>query len=384
MLVQFVVNSVEHNKSTARYHDVLLKHLQSMAGLTVTPFLVGQPTLPTALNRVIARAGLDLNAFFKTYPIRWPEAPQGVVHLTNRTLATLMTLRKPPVPIVVTVHDIIHFQYRADPLISTYRHAVHAWADAQAVYALRRADAVLASSEFTRRALIEQVGVAPERVHTIHLGVETARFQPRPIPELFYTRYGLNPNGRYILHVSTEEPRKDMPTLIRALAALRQQHPQANEVKLIKIGRPAYPEMRAELVTLTQALNLHDAVIFIDDIADEDLVTFYNASHLSVLPSLVEGFGFPVLESLACGTPVVCSDGGSLAEIAGEAALVIRPRDVSGLARAMAVLLDEGSAARDQRRDAGRAHAATFTWERVAARTASVYQQVYSAARQAH
>lgn len=369
--VQYVVNNYDHVNSMARYNGLLFHELQQSADVEASAMVVGQALLPPALNSLIGRAGLNVNAFFKTYPLTWTARPQGIVHLTNRTLATLL-LRKPNVPVVVTVHDIIHYQYRHQSDMHTYRHGMQAFVDEQSIFALRKADAILASSEYTRQSLIDVLGISPDRVYTVYLGVDTERFQQQLIDELFYNRYGLSPETRYILHVSTEEPRKDVAGLVRAFAKVRQQHP---DVKLLKIGQPFYAEVRTRLLALIDELGLRESVIFIDNISDDDLIRFYNIAHCSALPSLAEGFGFPVLESMACGTPVVCSTGGSLAEICGDAALAVAPRDVDGLASAFGVLLNESHANREDRRQRGLAHARTFTWQRTAQQTVAVYKK---------
>jgi glycosyltransferase involved in cell wall biosynthesis len=244
------------------------------------------------------------------------------------------------------------------------------WIDGMSIQVMRRADALIASSDYTRQALIDIAKVAPERVHRVYLGVDTARFRPLSIPPGFFERYQLDPHGQYVLHVSTEEPRKDVPSLVRAFALLRREFP---DLKLIKAGTPLYP--RTQLLELIRQLKLEDAVIFIDRLPDDDLVALYNVTRLSVMPSLAEGFGFPVLESMACGTPVVSSTGGSLAEIGGDAALMFAPGDVEAMADAMASLLRD-DALRSAKRQLGLAHAARFTWARTAAQTLDIYRAV--------
>ena len=230
----------------------------------------------------------------------------------------------------------------------------------------------MASSDYTRHELIEELGISPSRVHRVYLGIENERFQPREVPAEFYERYKLDPTTRYLLHISTEEPRKDMPTLVRAFAQAVKHYP---DVKLLKIGRPFYSASRSQLVELTHKLAIEDAVIFIDDISDDDLAYFYNAAYLSILPSIAEGFGFPVLESMGCGTPVVCSNGGSLAEIGGEAAMTAAPRDVDGFANAICELLDNQSLYAKLRQLSLR-HAASFTWAKTAQATADIYRKL--------
>jgi glycosyltransferase involved in cell wall biosynthesis len=369
LTVQYVIHDYKEINSLARYAGALLNHLQTSPEVEMRIAVVKDIPLPNPLLASLKSAGIDVAAFFRTYPFFWPQVEGDVIHLTHRSQTTLLT-RKPSVPVVVTVHDIIHYQYRDDPNMHIYSHGPHRWMDAIAIQAMRRADVLIASSEYTRQALIDVVKVAPERVNTVYLGVDTARFRPVSVPPSFFQRLNLDPRGRYILHVSTEEPRKDVPSLVRAFALLRRDFP---DVKLIKAGMPLYP--RAPLLELIKQLKLEDSVIFVDRVTDEDLVALYNIARMSVMPSLAEGFGFPVLESMACGTPVVSSTGGSLAEIGGEAALTFAPRDVEAMAEAMASLLRDDTL-HETKRQLGLQQAARFTWEATAAQTLEIYRQV--------
>jgi glycosyltransferase involved in cell wall biosynthesis len=367
--VQYVIHDYKEINSLARYAGALLNQLQAIADVEMRIAVVKDLPLPNPLLAPLKSAGVDVAAFFRTYPFFWPHIEADLIHLTHRSQTTLLT-RKPSIPVVVTVHDIIHYQHRDDPDMHIYRHGPHRWMDAVAIQAMRRADALIASSEYTRQALIDVVKVAPERVHRVYLGVDTARFRPVIVPPQFYQRYKLDPKGRYILHVSTEEPRKDVPSLMRAFALLRRDFP---DIKLIKAGMPLYP--RVQLLELIKHLGLEDSVIFVDRVTDEDLVALYNIARMSVMPSLAEGFGFPVLESMACGTPVVSSTGGSLAEIGGEAALTFAPRDVEAMAEAMAALLRDDTL-HATKRQLGLNHASQFTWAQTAAQTLQIYRMV--------
>jgi glycosyltransferase involved in cell wall biosynthesis len=291
-----------------------------------------------------------------------------LVHLTHRAQATLL-VRKPPCPTVVTVHDIIHFQLRADPSMRLYRNRFVQWMDRMSISGLRNADAVIASSDYTRRALIKEIGLAEANVHCIHLGVDSEQFHPCQIPESFLERYALDRDVQYILHISTEEPRKNFLALIRAFALVRARHPYS---RLLKVGWPLYPDMRRQALALVNELDLRDSVILLDDVPDKDLVYFYNLARVFAFPSYAEGFGLPVLEAMACGTPVVCSDRASLPELVGDAALMVDPDDTGGLAEALSTLLAD-ERLRTNLRDAGLARATQFSWTRTAHETIKVY-----------
>ena len=205
------------------------------------------------------------------------------------------------------------------------------------------------------------------------MGVEQEHFRPLEIPPEFYQKYNLNRGGRYILHISTEEARKNVGTLIRAFARV---HAKCHDVTLLKIGRPLYPFQRQTNLRLISELGLEQAVTFIDLVPDEDLPLFYNAAGVTLLPSIAEGFGFPVIESMACGTPVVCSNTSSLPELAGVAAMLVDPRNVEDIASAILRLLEDSSLTQ-QLRERSLQWVRKFTWEATAKGTVGAYRKVF-------
>jgi len=145
------------------------------------------------------------------------------------------------------------------------------------------------------------------------------------------------------------------------------------EVKLVLAGKedPRYPQARQE----AERLNLGERVVFLGEVADNDLPMLYNGAELFVFPSLYEGFGLPVLEAMACGTPVICSSTSSLPEIVGDAALTLDPlnRDawVAGVRRAL-----ETESLRRELKEKGLQRAKAFSWEETARRTWELYQRI--------
>ncbi len=370
--VSFFVNQTYSGVSgLTRYDRGLLKALAAYPDVQVKAIPLDTDPLPKWTVDLAARAGLGLGQFVQNYPIAWPKGAGNLVHLPQRGQASLLW-NKGSRKVVVTVHDIIHYLHRSQPDMHVYRHAIQKWFDLFSVRMLKHADLVLASSEFTRQTLIEHAGLTPEQVQVIYLGVEQERFQPREIPPAFYQKYKLEPDKQYVLHISTEEARKNVPALIRAFALV---HAEQRDVRLLKIGRPLYPQQRLANLRLTGELGLENEVIFIDNVPDDDLPMFYSAASVTALPSLMEGFGFPVLESMACGTPVVCSNTASLPELAGEAAWLVSPQDVSGIAQAILCLLGDPIAVSRLRND-GLAWVSKFTWENTAAKTIQAYKQV--------
>lgn len=371
--VSLVVRAYDQVNGLSRYDDMLFSHLEALPEVQPRLVPVGDPALPGVMIRGASRLGLDANAFFRMYPVNWPQddAMADVVHLTHRTHATLL-YRRLRQPVVVTVHDVIHYQHRQDPSMHIYRHQVQRQCDAMAIRALRRADAIVASSQYTRQVLLTELDLPPENVYCVLLGVDRERFGPREVPDWFLDKYSLSREELYVLHIGTDEARKNLSTLVNAFSMIQPTHRKA---QLLRVGRPLYAEQRRSLVEQVRALGLERSVIMIDDVPDDELVYFYNLARVFVFPSLAEGFGLPVLEAMACGTPVVCSNTTSLPEIAGSAALMVDPQDASELAEAIALLLDDKQKWAHYRH-AGIERSREFSWQRTALQTRAVYEQV--------
>jgi glycosyltransferase involved in cell wall biosynthesis len=235
---------------------------------------------------------------------------------------------------------------------------------------LRAADAVIAVSECTKRDAIRFYRIPEEKITVIYEGVNP-RFRPAS-PEAIAAvraRYGLP--ERFILYVGTIEPRKNLTTLLEAFHHLLATY----DLRLVIVGKKGW--LYERFFRRLRELGLENRVLFTGYVPDEDLPAIYSAADLFVFPSLYEGFGLPVLEAMACGTPVICSNTSSLPEVAGDAALLVDPTDARALTGAMEqVLTNERLWA--TLRAKGMERARGFTWEKAAYRTWEVYQQVIS------
>ena len=246
---------------------------------------------------------------------------------------------------------------------------------------LRRADAVITVSEFTRRDAERLYRVPPEKLTVIPEGVEP-RFRPAE-PEAVravQARYRLP--ERYLLFVGTLEPRKNLVTLLDAYAALRQQTPPAGTAwpgLVIAGGRGWLYETFFERL---RALGLEAVVTLTGYVPDAHLPALIGGAEVFAYPSVFEGFGLPPLEAMACGVPVVCSDASSLPEVVGSAGLLVPPHDAAAWTEALRqALVDD--ALRRRLRAAGLARAGQFTWEAAARQTLAVYAQVLAKGRAA-
>ena len=348
------------NTGVGRYVAMMERGL-SEAGLSVTRVAPSVPPLPHSVYRLLRHFKVDAQAFLNNYPV-WGTYPHAdVYHLASQNLASLLLFRRPRGRVVVTVHDIIPYMLRNDPQLCTYRTAADRLFDRLAMLGLRHADALIAVSHYTKRCVVEHLGIAPQRIDVIHEGIDHEQFRPLSVPDSVRERYRLPEDRRYLVYVGSEDPRKNLVTLVHALAEVRRTLP---DIELIKVGRAHFEQERARLVTLATQLGVRDAIHFLDDVPESDLPLLYNLADVAVMPSLHEGFGFPVLEAMACGTPVVCANASSLPELVGDAAALFEPQFDNGYGLALAIIERLLTPAMQQnRRKCGMAQAQKLTWE---------------------
>ncbi len=274
-----------------------------------------------------------------------------------------------PVPAVVTVHDLGYEHFpAAHPLTrrlylrwSTRRHA-------------RIAAGILADSAATRDDLVALYGARPERIRVVHLAADEI-FRPAGPAEVaaIRARLGLPADARYLLHVGTLQPRKNLGRLLRAFSSIAPEDP---ELHLVLAGMPGWggSDWAGDL----ERLGLSDRIHLPGYLPREQLPALYSGALALVLPSLFEGFGLPVLEAMACGTPVACADRSSLPEVAGDAALLFDPLDEAAIAAALRRLRDEAGLRRSLAQ-AGLLRAAEFSWQRCADETLDWLETVAAA-----
>lgn len=231
----------------------------------------------------------------------------------------------------------------------------------------RRAAAVLTISEFSAREIHTLLKVPPARIHVTYPGIES-RFQPLPPAEVTRFREAQGLPERFILYLGTLEPRKNLLTLVRAFAQLRDP-----ALHLVLAGGKGW--LYAPLFAEVERLNLQTRVHFPGYIPPETQTLWYNAASVFAYLSHYEGFGLPVVEALACGTPVLAANSTSLPEAAGTAAVLVPPDDLEAISAALERLLHDTNL-RAELRQRGLAHAARFTWQAMAQQTAAVYTNV--------
>jgi glycosyltransferase involved in cell wall biosynthesis len=231
--------------------------------------------------------------------------------------------------------------------------------------AVRRSDRVIAISESTRSDLLDRLGVEGERVDVVPLAFSPPNRSAARDERAVRERFGLS-DRRVLLALSAKRPHKNLPRLIEAVAVL----PRELRPVLVLPGYPTAHER--ELREQARALDLEDHVRFVGWIGTEDLEGLWAVADAFVFPSLYEGFGLPVLEAMARGVPVACSNSSSLPEVAGDAALLFDPLRVEEISAAIARLLEDDELA-STLVERGRLRAASFSWERTARLTLEVY-----------
>jgi glycosyltransferase involved in cell wall biosynthesis len=232
-------------------------------------------------------------------------------------------------------------------------------------HAARRADRLITDSVSGREDCAQVFGVTPERIDVVHLGVRVPEAAAVASEDEVRRRFELR-EGRVLLCVAQKRPYKNLGALVRALSALPE------NVRLVLAGEETPYE--AELRGLAEALGVADRVRFPSWVSDAELEGLYRLASAFVLPSLMEGFGLPVLEAMARGVPVACSDRPALPEVAGGAALLFDPEDPGAVADAARRLLEDPQLA-DDLRGRGRERAAKLTWAETARGTLAAYRR---------
>lgn len=259
-----------------------------------------------------------------------------------------------PCPSVVTIHDLgyLHFPH-AHPIAQRW------YLNWSTRFSARHATALIADSDITRRDLIAHYGVAADKIAVVYPAIDENLKPMRHPSQTGAALAKYNLPRKYLLHVGTVQPRKNLARLIEAV--------DTSHTPLVLAGK------RGWLADDIYAKGKAKGVLFLDYVADEDLPALYSSALAYVAPSLYEGFGFTVLEAMACGAPVICSDGGSLPEVAGDAALVVPATDTQALAEAIRrVAADESL--RRQMIMLGYRNVARFSWRRAAQQTLEVLE----------
>src|ERR1700687_2926746 len=266
-----------------------------------------------------------------------------------------------PCPVVVTVHDITYLLFPS--------HFSRWWVTYMQMVmppAITSATAIICGSEHSKRDIARTYSISPDKVHVIPYGVDHKRFHPGITLDANWARaLGIRPS--YVLHVGSFSYRKNIPTLLRAIARLRSRGKWGNRQLVLGGSQDVSMKGAHEVFETIQELEL-DNVVLAGHVPDQHIPGLYAGADVLVIPSLYEGFGLPVLEAMAAGTPVVASNSSSLPEVAADAAILFPPQDELALSGALADVLENPSTA-DELRRVGLQRARQFSWQRTAEET---------------
>lgn len=328
--------------------------------------------VPRWLVRLARLVGRDLETVLRENRAYVAGPRKGALfHLSYQELAASLLWQRYQAPTVVTVHDIIPVVARGAAWSTTEPDLVERAILWQWTRGLRRADHLIAVSHWTKSVLTERLGIPPERISVVHQSVNAEAFNANGAGDsAAMQETGVRPGDRYLLHVGSLHLRKDVPTLLKALSQARISQPDVNLV-LAGASRTD-PGREAHIQSEVRRLNLSNAVISTGTISDATLAALYRHAAALVMSSRYEGFGFPLIEAMACGCPVVSSDASCLPEIVGDAGLLFPAGDVNALAAQIVSLLNQLSLA-DDLRERGVRRALYFSPERRCRQTIEVY-----------
>jgi glycosyltransferase involved in cell wall biosynthesis len=308
---------------------------------------------PTWLARIWHRARLGI-------PVEVFTGRVDLYHATDFVLPPTLSGTRT----LLTVHDLsfVRVPDSASPKLKSYL-------DVVVPRSVINADHVLADSYATKKDLVELYGVPDEKVTVLLSGVDSRFYQVKDSSAIMTTRslYNLDESSPYILSVGTVQPRKNYGLLIKALAQLRS---KGYDLSLVIAGGkgwledPIYQTLHDE--------QMENYVHFIGFADEEHLPALYSGACCLAFPSLYEGFGLPVLEAMACGTPVITSNVSSLPEVAGDAALLVNPYNLDELVHALQRLIDDNDL-RQQLIERGLERVKQFTWVKAARQLRQIY-----------
>ena len=268
---------------------------------------------------------------------------------------------------VVTIHDLIHLK-----LPQLFSPVQRMYAATMIRHAVQHAGAVIAVSQKTKDDILERFGASDDCVHVVHNGIRPTFRKLTDVTEItsFRTTHGLQ--KPFVLYVGNVKPHKNIPTLLRAFNIVRRRLP---DMELAFAGGSCL--RNTELNALSQQLGIKSSIRDLDQLSEPDLIAAYNGAEVLVLPSLYEGFGFPALEAMACGTPVVVSNGGALPEVVGDAAIVVDAMQHEQFAAEIIELMED-SGKRLHMTQMGHSRAAGFSWTKAGEQTMRIYEEVLS------
>ena len=363
--VRIALNAITSKGGARVYLWQLASALATIDGVDVV-LLVGSEEVsdipPFLRSRVCKLPISSRRSYLQTFrqkPIREALLREKVdlYHIPN----TMPLLRK-PIPTVVTIHDMVELRVRKYGLLRTaYRYIINC-------IAAHLADHVLTVSESSKRDIVHFLRIPDSKVTVIYNGVSEC-FRPldrRKCKNFLESKYSIS--GDFLLAPGGLSRNKNVPGLLASMRLLKE---RGRRESLVLLGDSNYREFKYVFSEVKQA-ELGRLVVFPGFVPEEDLPAFYNAASVVVYPTLYEGFGFPALEAMACGTPVVTSNNSSLPEVTGGAALLVNPRNPKEIADAVQLALSD-ELLHAELSSRGLLRARQFSWEKTARETLDVF-----------
>lgn len=369
--ISVLARAVEKNclDGIANYSRELLERLNQLENVHIVPFVFA-----TGRQRADRQAVMDLGHFIPQalfshfsglpFPLASSRLPLEIdlIHATDHWIPTMRGT-----PVLATLMDAIPLS-NPEWVPTRFRKLKNQlWRQAA-----QKAFHILTISEYSRQEIVRWFGIPESHITVAPLGVDKRWFSVTDAQKAQQTAAVLKLPPRYFLFLGTLQPRKNLMTLIKAHrmlpAALRSEYP------LVVAGRAGWG-CEAETAALKDGE--HGALRWLKFVPDDELVPLVQGASALIFPSLHEGFGLPVLEAFAAGTPVICSNTTSLPEVAGDAALQVNPNDASAIADAMDHLAKNESLGNELRRR-GLIRAHQFSWENTASKTSEAYLKVLS------
>lgn len=254
------------------------------------------------------------------------------------------------IPQVVTVYDLHPIQFSNE--VPFYRNLSFKF---RLPYVLRRADAIVTISDNTKRDIVSLLGIVPDKIHVIQCGYDSARFKPVKYVDEILGKYNLR-SMKYVLYVGNIVRHKNIISLIKAFKLSN------IPVPFVICGSKKDSKYLNEIHATINELGIGDRIILLDYVDVTDLPALYCNATLFAFPSLHEGFGIPLLEAMACGAPILTSNTSSMPDVVGDAAIVVDPNSIKGIAHGIKMIFDD-EALRETLRQKGFERVKLFSWK---------------------
>jgi len=316
------------------------------------------------LNLHVPFKSFIASLFFYPFIVIKNRKKDSILHIAKQEEAYLLNFISAR-NTVVTCHDMISLFNNKHRLIDKLMVSL-------CIKGLKKADRIITVSNYSKSEIIKYLDYPEKKIDVIYNGLDHNEFKVLKDNKAVLRKYGVSERNSLILFVGTEEPRKNLLRIIKSIGKISKKN---NNITLLKVGTPLNIDRRHELKTYIKKLGLENNVKFLDYVSEKDLIKIYNSVDFLVLPSLYEGFGFPALEAMACGCPVITSNTTSLPEVVGDAAITINPYNIDQLAEAMYKLL-KNNETRKKLIKKGLKRAKLFTWKKASEETLKIYDEM--------